>query len=514
MFLHGYEGLKMSIAIKRNFTIPLSSAIGASELYLSSNTGSTSTGTGALQVSGGAGISGDLVVGGLVKFINGSYFTAFDSAATASTTYYWPTSSPASGTSVLSSDSAGNMSWVLMSASGSGLTLNGLSVSTQYFSSNISGSGFTIGSIGSTHTFYIALAGNASTGLVSSTGQTFFGLKTFASGLAITSTTGSGSTTTGALTVSGGIGIGGSLNVYQTTTVSDNILINSAKETRFYNSVNTFYTGLKAGVTTTNTTFTLPISDGTANQVLYTNGSAALGWTTVSSSSGSGISSLNGLGATSQTFATSISGSGFTIGSSTSTHTFYLGLAGNASTGLISATTQSLYGAKTFINDLSVVSSTASTSSTTGALVVSGGIGVAGNINIAGNLSTVQTTEKYYPYTSNIGSGAAVTLASNSNGGIMYVNTGTVSGNWILDVTGLAITNGFASSITVIISQGATAYIPTTLRISGVGQTINWQGNVVPTGNSSKKDVIAFSILSTGTGTTDYLVFGQLVTFG
>lgn len=203
----------MPIAIKRNFTIPSTSAIGASELYITSSTGSTSTGTGALQVSGGAGISGDIVVGGAVKFINGNFFTAFDSAATASTTYYWPATSPASGSSVLTSDTAGNMSWILMSASGSGLTLNGLTSSSQTFTTSISGSGFTIGSTGSTHTYYLGLAGNASTGLISGAAQTIFGLKTFASGVAITSGIASTSTTTGDLIVSGGVGIGDSLFV-------------------------------------------------------------------------------------------------------------------------------------------------------------------------------------------------------------------------------------------------------------------------------------------------------------
>jgi hypothetical protein len=44
----------MSIAIKRNFTIPSTSAIGATELYLTSSVASTTIGTGALQVAGGA----------------------------------------------------------------------------------------------------------------------------------------------------------------------------------------------------------------------------------------------------------------------------------------------------------------------------------------------------------------------------------------------------------------------------------------------------------------------------
>jgi hypothetical protein len=52
---------------------------------------------------------------------------------------------------------------------------------------------------------------------------------------------------------------------------------------KLYNTANTFYTGLKvaAGATTT-ATFTLPSADGTANQVLQTNGSGTLTFGTVS----------------------------------------------------------------------------------------------------------------------------------------------------------------------------------------------------------------------------------------
>jgi hypothetical protein len=203
----------MSIAIKRSFTLPSTSALNAADLYLTSSTASTSITSGSLQVLGGVGISGAISLAGPIRLFNGNYYTGFDSAATASTTYIWPATSPATGTSVLSSDSAGNLSWVLMAASGSGLTLNGLTSATQYFATLISGSGFTSGSIGSTHTFYIGLAGNGATGLISSASQTVFGAKTFASGIAITSGTASTSTISGALTVAGGVGITGQLSV-------------------------------------------------------------------------------------------------------------------------------------------------------------------------------------------------------------------------------------------------------------------------------------------------------------
>jgi hypothetical protein len=169
---------------------------------------------------------------------------------------------------------------------------------------------------------------------------------------------------------------------------------------------------------------------------------------------------------------------------------------------------------------LVISNTTGSGTTSTGSLIVSGGAGIAGSVNIggslnvSGNLSVVQSTEQFLNYTSSIGSGTTINLAANTNGEILYVNTGTVSGNWTLNVTGLALTNSYAASIKIIIGQGATAYIPSTLKIVGTVQAINWQGGSEPSGNSNKKDVIVFSIFSTGTGTTDYLVLGQLVSFG
>lgn len=246
----------------------------------------------------------------------------------------------------------------------------------------------------------------------------------YAGNTSILSTTGSGSTTTGALIVSGGVGIGGSLNIYQTTTANDNVLINAAKEIRFYNSSNTFYTGIKAGVTTSSTTFTLPIVDGTANQVLLTNGSAALGFTTA-------LLGLNGLNTATQTFATSISGSGFTIASSTSTHTFYIGLAGNASTGLISAASQSLYGAKTFVNDTAISSSTASTSTSTGALTVTGGVGIGGSLwTSTTNFSSISGVgHSNSTITSGTWAGNAVSAIYGGTGYTSYTKGDLLAGN-------------------------------------------------------------------------------------
>jgi hypothetical protein len=598
----------MSIAIKRNFTIPSTSAIGASELYLTSSVASTTIGTGTLTVAGGAGVSGAISLGGALKLFNGSFYTGFDSAATANTTYIWPATSPSTGTSVLSSDAAGNLSWILMSASGSGLTLNGLTATTQYFSTSISGNGFTIGSIGSTHTYYIGLAGNASTGLISGAAQTIFGLKTFASGVAITSGTASTNTTTGDLVVSGGVGIGDSLYVagaisvntgtsglllrklvsgnygaiYSTgitpsatnySMITDGASVNFNGTSGVYFNINntnkiqvttnninivptagssststgaltvaggvgiggsiwtsTDYYSSISGVGHSNGVITYGVWSGTAisvvyggtglttystGDIVYASSSTTLGKITagtagsVLTSAGAGttpywalaastgVTSINGLTTSTQTFSTSISGSGFTIGSTGSTHTYYIGLAGNASTGLISSASQTLFGLKTFASGISVTSGTASTSTTTGDFTVTGGVGIGGSLwTSTTNLSSISGVGiSNSVITSGVWSGTAISaikggtgLVSYTTGDILYASSSTTLGSIAAGTAGSVLTSagagstpywaastGSASGMTLNGLTSTTQYFATS--ISGSGFTIGSTGS-------------------------------------
>lgn len=76
---------------------------------------STSTITGGLVVSGGAGIAKSVSIGGRLQMFNSSLYTAFSGAQSGiSTVYTLPTTSPATGSSVLQSTSTGVMSWVPM----------------------------------------------------------------------------------------------------------------------------------------------------------------------------------------------------------------------------------------------------------------------------------------------------------------------------------------------------------------------------------------------------------------
>lgn len=90
-----------------------------------------------------------------------------------------------------------------------------------------------------------------------------------------------------------------------------------------------------------------------------------------------------------------------------------------------------------------------------------------------------------------------------------HSTTGTVS-NWTANLTNLNLVSGRATSVSIIIRQGTTGYYPSAVQIGGVAQTLNWQGNITPSPNVNRNDVVTFNILNNG---GSYLVLGQLTGF-
>jgi hypothetical protein len=104
---------------------------------ITNTTASTTSSSGALVVSGGVGIGLSASIGGRLLLFNGANYTALVSSATGNTVYTLPATSPATGSSILVSTSAGVWSWASPSSVGnsSGGTTDG---TVQYKS----GSGF------------------------------------------------------------------------------------------------------------------------------------------------------------------------------------------------------------------------------------------------------------------------------------------------------------------------------------------------------------------------------------
>ena len=83
------------------------------------------------------------------------------------------------------------------------------------------------------------------------------------------------------------------------------------------------------------------------------------------------------------------------------------------------------------------------------------------------------------------------------------------SSNWTVNLTNLNLAVGYATTVTIVIEQGATGYYPNALQIAGNAQPFVWQGNTTPTPSTNRIDVVTFSILYDGL----YTVLGQLTGF-
>lgn len=108
--------------------------------------------------------------------------------------------------------------------------------------------------------------------------------------------------------------------------------------------------------------------------------------------------------------------------------------------------------------------------------------------------------------TTNAASG--VTSLDCNNGHIFYLTSPSadVTANFV----NLYLNAEYATNLTVVVNQGATAREVTAIQIEGTGQTINWQGGSAPTGTTNGIDVFSFTILNDG---GSHVVLGQMVDF-
>ena len=105
--------------------------------------------------------------------------------------------------------------------------------------------------------------------------------------------------------------------------------------------------------------------------------------------------------------------------------------------------------------------------------------------------------------------GATGTVTHDCDNGHIFYHT-TPAADFTANFTNLDLTAEYATTLSIVIAQGATAYIPSAVEIGGVAQTLLWQGGSQPSGTANGTDVVAFSVLNDG-GT--YVVMGQLVGF-
>jgi hypothetical protein len=131
----------------------------------------------------------------------------------------------------------------------------------------------------------------------------------------------------------------------------------------------------------------------------------------------------------------------------------------------------------------------------TGTVGITGGLSATGGVNLSGTVDIQELRENLVP----------VTLSSNVGtldwtlGNIYYISTAP-TGNMTFNFTNVPTDNDKVMTVNVVVTQGSTGYLPTTLQIGGTNQTLRWPNNSAPTPTSSagKLDIFSFTFLRSG----------------
>ena len=493
-------------ATKRNFILSSGIGLSADNIYTISSTNSTSIGSGAVIVAGGVGIGSSVSIGGRLQMFNSSNYTAFVSSATGNTVYTLPATSPATGTSVLQSTSAGVLSWVPMtviggSAGGAGTVYDGSLNSIPYYptaGTAITGSSSFTNTGTSINIGYTTAATNSSSGALTVVGGVGIGGSLYVAGdLTINGTTttinsvtltvddknielGSVVTPSDVTAEGGGITLRGatdkSINWYTGTGWSSSeswnlasgntykinnttVLSNSSLGTGVTNSsltaLGTITTGVWAGTSITayyggtglQTTFTV-------GDLLYANTSSTWnrlspgtnGFILVSAGTANTPAYTNPTTLTIGT-ATTATNVNVVLASTSASHPLlFTPTSGSASGIAVSSNSTLVYNPSTDIlsvSGLAVTSTTASASITTGALVATGGVGIGGSVSLGGRLQMFNAAN-YTAFVSSATGNTVYTLPATSPATGSSVLQSTSGGllSWVPMASGSATPGG------------------------------------------------------------------------
>lgn len=132
---------------------------------------------------------------------------------------------------------------------------------------------------------------------------------------------------------------------------------------------------------------------------------------------------------------------------------------------------------------------------------------VSGNANFASGMTLFRATQDV---TIDSSPTAASTVNYDINVGVVF--DVTPSGAWTANIGNVPTTTNRTTVVTFIITQGATAYLPSAVQVNGVEQTVKWINSAAPTGTASKVDVVAYSLVRSSAGA--WTVLGQSASYG
>ena len=106
--------------------------------------------------------------------------------------------------------------------------------------------------------------------------------------------------------------------------------------------------------------------------------------------------------------------------------------------------------------------------------------------------------------------GATGTVTHDLTTGTLFLHS-SVSASFTANFTNTPTTDNRSIIVTLVVTQGATAYIPNAVQINGAAQTINWGGGSAPTGTVNKRDVFTFALIRSS---STWTVLGNYASFG
>jgi len=129
----------------------------------------------------------------------------------------------------------------------------------------------------------------------------------------------------------------------------------------------------------------------------------------------------------------------------------------------------------------------------TGNITITGSVS-ANTLNIDGLTTIAEITEVTSALT-----GATGTVTHNINNGLIFDHT-SLAANFTANFTNVPTTNSRTINVVLILTQGATAYMPTAVQIDGSAQTILWQNGSTPSGTTSGTDIVSFTLIRSSGG--------------
>jgi hypothetical protein len=393
------------MAIIRNFRLPIGVGISSDYIETFGVIQSTSPNTGAIVSRGGVGVGNSISIAGRLQLFNGANYTSFVSSASGNTLYTLPATSPATGSSILQSTSAGVMSWVPMVPNFSVSAGTATTATYAHQSGYAITSGFASTASYSYQSGYGITAGFATTSSYSyqSGYGITAGLATTAtyshqSGYAITSGSSGAWTTPRTLNLSGDLSGSVIWSGSGDTTLNATIVANSV-------ALGTDTTGQYAStisISGSGITATASNADDSTAYTIYSSATASNTVSSIVSRDGSGNFSAGIITANLTGTATTAINLNVVAAATNATH-YILFSPGNGGSGVAVSSdaglffnpgsntlTTTTFAAGSAVNTVtaSVSGSTASTSTSTGALIVTGGVGIGQSLNTSSSYAS------------------------------------------------------------------------------------------------------------------------------